>query len=415
MRKTRLLADNQKPDHKSELPGQHFKAENDEVVDGKLRLIDALKDTIESESNEVHFEQDRQLCRIRKRINGQLDEKRIESATLVADLIQEVQRASSVESNQPNLVAANHGDLAITVKIKEVNHRLDCTYYPTTSGHNLTIKIPGVTRLPETLEQTTLEPSQVQSLRDHFSKNSRGLTLVCGPDANMLQAVYYGLLGDTNCVENKIVSLEHRSARDIPRIIQLSLAGLDHAAQLSQLATQHADKLFIDWQCTRNKVLIKNVLNNYQSATVFICTQDANTAISQLTDYALNERQLATNLSTLIHLDSIRMVCPHCANSHELSGADMQWLENQALGKKSKSVFVYAPGCARCDYSGSQTSTPLLSICKVDGNIRTAIETRNTTAIDKAVQQKLGKNAVAQKIVSLVANGKVSFTEYKSH
>lgn len=414
MRKTKPLTESLNAVRNPQLRDQHLKAENDDVADSGLRLVDTLKNAIESGSKEVHFEQDAQLCRIRQRVNGQLDESRIESATLVAELIQEVHKASAVNSSTHNRVAANHGDLTIELEVNQENHRLHCTYYPTTSGHNLTLKLSALSYLPETLEQTPLEPSQIQSLRDHFSKNNHGLTLVCSPNIELLQALYYGLLGDTNCVESKIVSLEYHNARDIPRINQLSLAGLDNAEQISQLATQHADRLFIDWQCARNKTLIKNVLDNYQSATVFITAQDTNTAISQLTDYALNERQLATNLNALIHLDSIRMVCPHCANSHELNGAEMQWLEGQALGSNSSSVFVYAPGCERCDYSGSQTSAPLMSVCHVDDTMRSAIETRNSATIDKAIQQKLGKNAVARQIGSLVSNGKVSFTEYKT-
>lgn len=411
MRKTNpLVASDRNP----ELTGKHLRAENDDVAHSGLSLTDALQDAIESGSNEIHFEQDAQLCRIRKRINGQLDESRIESANLVTDLITEVETISNINVGSRNPVVASQGDLIIALEINDSHHDLECVYYPTTSGHNLSIRIAGTNQLPETLEQTSLDSSQISLLRDHFTKKSHGLTLICGPDTNMLQDLYYGLLGETNCVEDKIVSLEHHCARDIPRINQLSLSVLENAEKISQLATRYADKLFIDWQCAKNKTLIKNVLNNYQSATIFISAQNASIAISQLTDYALNERQLSTNLSTILHLDSIRTVCSHCANSHELSGADMQWLEGQAIGKKSNGAFVYAPGCDRCDYTGSQTSRPLMSLCRVDDTLRNAIETRNSSAVENVLQKQTGMNSIERQIAALVSTGKVSFTEYKA-
>ncbi len=414
MRKSKSLATSLNRIPNSELPTQHLHAKNDDIASDDWHLSTALQDAISSGSSEIHFEQDKQICRVRKRLNGQLDETRIDSASLVAELIAEVHGIRAVKPNPPPITT--HGELAITVEANTASYTLHCTYYSTTSGHNLSIRISCSEKIPETLEQTTLDSPQIQLLRNHFSKKSHGLTIVCGPNIDFLQNVYYGLLGETNCVENKIVSLEHHSKKEFPRINQLSLAGLDNADSISQLATQGADKIFIDWQCSKNKLIVKKVLDDYQSATVFVSALDINTAISQLTDYALNERQLATNLSTLIQLDTVRIVCPHCANSHDLNGADMQWLEGQELNSKIKadSAFVYAPGCERCEYSGSQESVPLMSVCTVDDNIRSAIETRISSDINKAIQQRSGKNTLQGQVSVLVSKGMVSFTEYKT-
>lgn len=414
MRKTNPMDNSLSPAQNPDTLSHRIKAENDEVGEATLSLVPAILATLESGSNEVHFEQDKQLCRIRKRINGQLDESRIESSTLVAELIEEVRELGSNECGIKNMPAANHGEFSVSVEIHDANLRLNCSYFPTTSGHNLTLKINSDKTIPETLEQSSLDSQQTQELRNHILRASHGLTLVCSSNTDLLQQIYYGMLGEVNCVENKVVSLEYNSAREFPRINQLSLASCESVDNIALLATKHADKLFIDWQSATDKQLMRSVLENYQSAIVFIAAHDSTTAIQQLTDYALNERQLATSLSILVNLEQVREICPHCADRHELSGPDMQWLEDQPLGKKTASAFVYAPGCTRCDYSGSQASATLMSVCEINDKIRSAIESRSSTTITTATNQKLGKYSMASKIESMVANGKVSFTEFKA-
>ena len=229
-----------------------------------------------------------------------------------------------------------------------------------------------------------------------------------------MQSVYYGLLGELNCVEKKIVSVEHKNAKHLARINQLSVASLPNAELITRLATQYADIVFIDWLCTRNVAVMSNVFAEYQSATIFVTADSCSQAIAQLSDSALNEKQLATNLKNVVELNKSRLVCPHCAHAYDINGADMQWLEKHSLSKLKAKAYTYATGCERCAFSGSIESKPLVSCYKVDDNMRNAIESRNASAITKASERIQGSHSVAKQRLKLVAAGKVSFEEYKS-
>ena len=412
MRKTNPQIDQLTVDN-SHLLRQHSKAGNDESASARISLDAHLQETLESGSTEVHFEQDVEVCRIRRRVNGRLNESRIDSTTLVADLITEVQQLSNGRIAGSSLSGEDYGEVTLTIYINKIANHLECTYYPTSCGHNLTVNVTGKNSLPESLEQTTLSGTQVQQLRDYFLTSDKGLTLICSSNTKLLQQIYYGLMGESNCVEDRIVSIEHSCTKKIPRINQLNLASIDQPGNITRLATKQADRIYIDWRSAKNKTLFTDILENYQQAVVFLEAPNTDEAISRLTDGTINERQLATNLAGIIHLEDIRMVCPHCANSHELNGADMKWLESRSLGKNTKNVFVYAPGCERCDYSGSDASKTLLSICEGNDNLRSAIEDRGSAAIKKATAKALGQNAITTQVETLVAKGKVSFTEYK--
>lgn len=386
-------------------------AKNDDLAYTRPLLSNVLEEIIAEDCSEVHFEQDEGLCRIRKRLNGHLDERRIESATLAGDLIEEL-----LGSNQPlpdNHAVADTGERTLKLKVGKTDYLLEYIFYPTACGQNLTIHIHCAEKLPETLDQTTLNTFQIQTLRNQVTAIRPGLTIICGPQA-LLQDVYYGFLGDANCVEKKIVSIERINRKKIPRINHIALTELDNPMAAAGIAIKHADLLFIDSQCSQDKTLIRQILDSNRSATLFINTANTTRAIAHLANFAINERQLASNLTTLIQLENTRLVCPHCADTHQLNGQDMQWLQNKPLGRNKNNVLVYTPGCDRCEFSGSIKTQTLLSVCAVEDNLRCAIESRSSANIESATQTILGTNSIPQQIDALVSQGKVSFTEYRA-
>lgn len=390
---------------------RQISARNDDIVEPGPQFIKILGDAVAANSTEIHFEQSENLCRVRKRVNGELDEIRIESPTLTDELLSELAASQTTAHSVPTLTSGEH---CVKLKLGHTDCMLEYVYYPTSIGKNLTLQIHCEEKLPETLDQTLLNASQIQQIRNHISRKPRGITIIYGKQHELLQSLYYGFIGDANCIENKIVSIEYINRKKIARINHIAVAELSDPIAVARLAAKHADVVFVDAQCTQDQPLLKQILYNKHSAFLFINADNATGAISHLTDVAISERQLASNLTTLIQLDNTRMVCPHCAHTHEINGADMEWLQHNKLGRAKSTALVYAPGCDRCDFSGSQSSQTLVSVCTVEDNLRRAIESRNTAALDSAAQAIVGANSIADQIVELVAKGKVSFTEYKT-
>lgn len=406
MRKSSKLA-NTLSDHNPMVTSHTAVAENDEIANNRPQLSALITSAVNDGIREIHFEQDAGTCRIRQRKNGQLEETRLNSANLATDLITEICDLSG-HRNDPL-----YGELAFTQRFGTGQCTLECSYYPTISGQNLSITIEDSGQIPETLDQTSLDTAQIQWLRDLFSKSSTGITLVVGREISLMQSVYYGLLGELNCVEKKIVSIEHKNAKHLARINQLSVASLPNAELITRLATQYADIVFIDWLCSRNAALMSNIFAQYQSATIFVSADSCSQAIAQLSDSALNEKQLATNLKNVVQLKNTRLVCPHCAHAYDINGADMQWLEKHSLSKLKAKAYTYATGCDRCAFSGSIDSQTLVSCYTVDDNMRSAIESRSASAITKASEKMQGSHSVSKQHLKLVAEGKVSFEEYR--
>lgn len=381
-------------------------AENDEIANNRPQLSAFLNDAVSAGVREIHFEQDAEVCRVRKRENGQLDESRIDSPTLASDLITEIRGHNTNEHF--------YGEASFTQRFASGLCTMECSYYPTISGQNLSILIEATSQIAESLDQTSLNSKQIQSLRQLYSKKNTGITLLVGSETGLLQSLYYGLLGELNCVEKKIISIEHKNAKKLARINQLSLANEPDADLITRLATQHADCIFVDWCCSKQTGVMSHLISQYRSATVFMVADNCGQAIAQLTDCATNAKQLATNLQEIVHVKNARQVCPHCAHAYEINGKDMQWLEKHALSKLKEKSYMYATGCERCAFSGSVESQPLLSTYSVDDTLRDAIEFGSVSAITKFSEQIQGNQSVNKQLLKLVAQGKVSFEEYKS-
>lgn len=412
MRKNVRLAVNSAPPARDTVAlDRPVSARNDDTVAPGPLLVEILREALAANSTEIHFEQSETLCRVRKRVNGQLDEVRIDSSTLTDELLSELATPQKPLHPDP---PPDHSERCVKLKLGHTDYLLEYLYYPTSSGTNLTIQIHCEARLPETLDQTLLNTSQIHQIRNHLSRKPRGMTIVYGKQHELLQSLYYGFIGDANCIENKIVSIEQINRKQIARVNHIAIAELCDPGAISRLAAKHADLIFVDSQCTNDHSLLTSIINNSHSLFLFINAATATGAIARLTDVAISERQLASNLTTLIQLENTRMVCPHCAHTHEINGTDMEWLQHNRLGRASNAALVYAAGCDRCDFSGSQSSRTLASVCTVEDNLRRAIESRNAEAIDSATRAIVGTNSIADQIAALVALGKVSFTEYKT-
>jgi len=396
---------------------QWLTAANDDNVVSIKFLVDTVRHQLINGCREIHLEQERDLCRLRCRSRGQLDEAKLHTANLVPELIRTFSRLAMQQAGNAlsRINQATHGEITFNLLAGGSTYRVEATFYPTSNGSCLTLSLFTSESIPETLDHTTLGKSATEWLREHFAKTPRGITLVCCPNADQLQDIFYASLFELNGIERKTVSIEHAVLKNVSRISQLAQAGQSNALSVIRIANKHSDNVFVDWQSTQNAQLLSQLLSDNKPLTLFLKTVDAPIGIRSLIDSVIDEKQLARNINTVIELSDVNIICPHCGDNHTLSGRDMTWLEQHSVlrGRKAKESFVFAHGCDRCNYTGSSHTRTLLAFSPVSDSLSVGIESRSCEKIARALYQGQATNSLSHQIETLVRSGKTSFPDFK--
>ena len=402
------------PQHTVDLD-QWCVAANDDSIQCFLKTT--LRSMMSDNSRELHIEQEKDFCRVRMRVNGQLTERRVFNPTLASELLNAVsQKNSALQSHS----SANDdfGELKIPMLIDGEKCDLNIWHYRTIVGRCLTLSVATASVIPEILEQTSLDTQTKQKMRCHYnSQANSGITLICSHSDELLRSVFYALLGEANSVERKIVSLQRSIEKHMPRISQiLTDCNANYTNQIDSPGTNQtlvstttrlADHTFVDWISSRDKE-ITNALHANAQITLF--WQGAvTTGLIEL----FSSQSFALNLKTIIELSETGLICPHCAESYKPGKPDFKRLPVAAADGSSESYF-YANGCNRCDDTGVSTLTTIASFCQSTDAIREATQQQSVEAAHQAIAEAQGSSSVAKQLEKLARTGKISFEDWLS-
>ncbi|OED35512.1 hypothetical protein AB833_30315 [Chromatiales bacterium (ex Bugula neritina AB1)] len=382
-------------------------AANDENAHPFACLKEIIEDRLQQGQCEIHLEQETDFCRVRCRTHGKLDEQKIPAQSLISDLLTQLHSASD-----QTLEESTCSELITGTIVSGKQCRMEATYYPTANGSNLTLKLSDVKSLPETLDQLALPGNTIEAIRRHYQRNANGITVVSGADTHQLQMLYYALLGETNRLEEKIISLEKYVSRPFARINQIPIG--DDVNQTAAIASRHADRVFVDCTGSWQNDFVSGLISNRQPASLLLCAANSANAIRQILDSGINERELASALSAVIEIGTSSAICPHCADSYTPTNRELNWLSRYSMVDKKSAIdiFVHANGCDKCSYTGRARTTAYASIIRRSDAIAEAIISRSSDKIKAVLYSSLGEESVPCQIEKSVRIGQSSFVDF---
>ena len=352
-----------------------------------------LDDSLHRQVRVIHVEQEDGFCRIRTRAHGLLSEQKLDSATFASDLIQYLQQSL------PTATVTDTG-LVSHISIGQVECQIECSWYEALRGQVLIIRLHHQRNIPESLEQTTLDPNALMVLRQQLHRKDGGLMIISGRSSELLCDLYYALLGELTALDEKVVSFESAPRKTISRINQVVSGGL-------YVVPDDTSHVFIDWQQTRNSELLNGLVSRYQRACLFVQAHSLPDAIRQLSDLSHSERQLATNISTLVEIDRVWLICPHCALAQQPGHLEARLLKENGID--ANSTLNYANGCSTCEYTGFSEAKTLIAPYENNDLLRQRIEARAHDQLQSALAGNNKVLTIKQQHQALISAGMIEF------
>ena len=396
---------------------QWAQAANDDSV--QQFFTSTLQAMSEANSRELHVEQEAEFCRVRMRINGRLSEQKVYQPALAADLLTLLRTAQPDDQRY----IPDAGEFLVPALIDGASCNLTICHYPVPGGYCLTLTIDNPAAIPEVLEQTPLDNHAIQRIREHYQSATGGeVTLVCAHSGELLKALFYALLSEVNSVDRKVIAVQNRQHKSVPRVSQIiGSAGNGHQFLTHiRAASQLSNHIFVDWPTCSDKRTVQSLLQSppctlattpgslpgNASITLFWLGSAATGLLSLLG----HSETLRYRLHTLIEMEEAGLICPHCAESHTPARRDYTRLPTD--GSMDSARFFTASGCTRCDETGISALTGLASISRVNDRVREAIGSGSLQATERSVAEAQGKTTIASQLKALVREGKINGEEW---
>src|SRR5437773_1378302 len=277
-----------------------------------IKLIDLLILTGVSErATDIHFEPEKNLVRVRYRIDGVLKQgpyipKKLERA--INSRIKIMGNLNISESRLPQ-----DGKATVSVYGKPIDIRV--ATFPTIYGENVVLRVLNKEQLVIGLESLGFSERNLSRFTQAISRPN-GICLVTGPTGSGKTTTLYAALMRISTPERKIITLEDPVEYELPLIRQSQInvrAGLTYAAGLRAILRQDPDIILVGEM--RDEETADTAIRAALTGLLVFSTLHTNhsaATIPRLLDMGVEPFLVASSLVGVVAQRLVRLICKYC-------------------------------------------------------------------------------------------------------
>jgi type IV pilus assembly protein PilB len=370
-----------------------------------IKLIDLLILTGVSErATDIHFEPEKNLVRVRYRIDGVLKQgpyipKKLERA--INSRIKIMGNLNISESRLPQ-----DGKATVSVYGKPIDVRV--ATFPTIFGENVVLRILNKEQLVFGLENLGFSERNLSRFTQAISRPN-GICLVTGPTGSGKTTTLYAALMKISTPERKIITLEDPVEYELPLIRQSQInvrAGLTYAAGLRAILRQDPDIIFVGEM--RDEETIDTAIRAALTGLLVFSTlhtNDSAATIPRLLDMGVEPFLVASSLVGVIAQRLVRLICKYCKQ---------EVAPNPELAQRLNvpdNKFYAGKGCKNCEGTGYRGRTVISEIMLLSPRIQKAIMERADASVIRAISREEGMETMLDDGVQKAINGVTTLEE----
>ncbi|UCG34930.1 MAG: Flp pilus assembly complex ATPase component TadA [Candidatus Omnitrophota bacterium] len=372
-----------------------------------VKLVDLIiKQAIEENVSDIHFEPFHDHFSLRYRIDGVLYEKPSPKTHLCLPIISRIKILSKMDIAQKRLPQ----DGGFTIKLEGRFIDLRVSILPTIYGEKAVIKILDKSRVSLELAKLGFLPQELELIRKGISIPN-GATLLSGPIGSGKSTTLYAVLNELYSPEKNIVTIEDPVEYRLEGINQAQVKpeiGLTFASALKYILRQDPDIVLVgeirDLETAEISVRA-SLAGHVVLSTLYV--NDAASTIIRLIDIGIPTYLVAAALRLVVAQRLVRKLCPDCKEPYEVKKEDLP------SGISLTSPVIYkAKGCQNCNFIGYKDRVLIAEVLLIDDEIRELIHAGLRLAGQlKEVAKKKGMLSFLESGIKRVEEGLTSLEE----
>lgn len=355
-----------------------------------------IKEAIEFNVSDIHYEPYKNYVVIRFRIDGLLRTMYIlnkEEYQLILSKIKLNSNIDITEKRKPQ-------DGKISFENNKKNYDLRISTMPAVFGEKVVIRILYGNGFNYSIDRLNLTSKQIMKLK-YIMKVNSGLTIVNGPTGSGKSTTLYSILQELNRDEVNISSLEDPIEAIIPGINQMNLnktLNIGFAEGLRCFLRQDPDIIMIgeirDEETA--EMSVRAALTGHKVYST-IHTRDPREVYFRLEDMKVEKYLIRDSLVGIISQRLIRLLCNNCKTI--ISEKDID----------GEVVKLYEKcGCNECNFTGYKGRSLVAAIHVIDNDMKEKIKNIHND------NNLLSNIEMVESLKSLLINGNVSLMDYEN-
>jgi len=356
-----------------------------------VRLVQSMiEEATRTGASDIHVEPERDLLRIRTRVDGILREQAIHARSLHAPVVSRIKVAAKLdiaETRRPQ-----DGHFGLKVDQRDVDVRVSTI--PTVHGENVVLRLSLSDGKAISLDELGMAPKSLAKLK-HYLDHPHGMILVTGPTGSGKTTTLYAALGRLNTLERNVVTVEDPVEKRLPLLRQTQVSvksGLTFAVGLRSILRQDPDVLMVGEIRDREtaEISVQAALTGHLLLST-LHTNTASGAVVRLSEMGIPPFLITSSLRAVIAQRLVRRICDNC--KREVTPDPVLAL---AFGLDAGARVMGGAGCARCLHTGFRSRvgiyelleiTPGLGRALLSGASRDTIEQEAALAVDGGLWQ----------------------------
>jgi type IV pilus assembly protein PilB len=340
--------------------------------DGRIiRMVNQiLEHAIRAGASDIHLEPFEDACKIRLRIDGNLQEYQVLNRQVFVTIVSRLKILGRMDIAEKRIPQ----DGAITLKNGDRRIDLRLSTMPTVYGEKLVIRLLDKTAIPLDLRGLGLSKRQIEDISEAI-RSPHGLVLVTGPTGSGKSTTLYtclNLLNEPNtniCTAEDPVEYRFKGLNQVQVKPQINLT---FANALRAFLRQDPDIIMVGEvrDPETAEICMRSALTGHLVMST-LHTNDALSSISRLQDMGLEPFMLASTLRLLQAQRLVRKLCTHCKAPYECN-AETARRYNLEAGQ-----VLYRPvGCDACRGSGYHGRTGVFEVIRITPTMAELIQAR---------------------------------------
>ncbi|HEY5602390.1 MAG TPA: ATPase, T2SS/T4P/T4SS family [Gammaproteobacteria bacterium] len=352
-------------------------------------IITVFEKAVSAKASDIHIEPDEAVLRIRRRIDGVLQEQVMDEKSIAPALVSRLKLMAGLDISERRL--PQDGRFNLKLKTKSVDVRFSTM--PTQYGEAAVMRLLDHSEGMLGLDQIGLSP-ELKTRLEKAIHRPHGLLLVTGPTGSGKTTTLYAALKALNQAEKKIITVEDPVEYRLPRVNQVQVnkkIGLDFARVLRSILRQDPDIILVGEirdQETADIALRASITGHLVMATLH--TNDALSTALRLIDMGVEGFLVASAVHAIIAQRLVRRICDKCSTEHTLDAGQQAWLNSMVGEERAAAMqFKQGAGCQACNKSGYKGRTAIHEMLDITSDLADALRNQDFAAFkDRALAQK---------------------------
>jgi MSHA biogenesis protein MshE len=383
-----------------------------EMTDAPVaKLLQSIfEDAVQVSASDIHIEPDKDVIRIRQRIDGVLHEQVMKEIQIAPAVVVRLKLMAGLNISEKRL--PQDGRFQMTVNGRDIDVRLSTM--PVQYGESVVMRLLDQTRGALNIEQLGMPPDLLKRFRKNFHL-PHGMVLVTGPTGSGKTTSLYAALTELNKAESKIITVEDPVEYRLSRISQVqvnSKIGLNFASVLRSALRQDPDIIMVGEMRDRETVEIG--VSAAMTGHLVLSTLHTNDTVStatRLLDMGVEGYLLATTLRSVIAQRLIRKICSNCADTYIPDAFETTWIRDQLQLEAAKFQYKSGKGCNHCGFTGYHGRMGVYELLEMNSELAEALRRDDTQGFVEAAARAPGYQPLVNVAHDYAARGLTTIDE----